>query len=74
MIEWVILGAAALVWELVGLYTRHKQSQPDPWGSTTLTWLLVRIAEHHYVVRWLIAGAWLWLGFHFLIQHNILGL
>lgn len=69
MIEWLIIIGAGLIWEGIGLYTRHTLKQADPWGSTTLTWLVVRIERAHHWTRWPVAMFIAWLAYHFLIQH-----
>lgn len=69
MWEWLTLGAVALVWETLGILSHKRWVQKDPWGETSLTWLVVRIEKAHRWTRWVTLAFWLWLGFHFLVQH-----
>lgn len=69
MWEWLAIGAVALVWEAVGIYSKHRQRVHGPWSDTSLTWLIVRVETAHRWTRWVTVAFWLWLGFHFFVQH-----
>lgn len=71
MWKWVILGAVALVWEVVGILSHKRWRQPDPWGPTSLTWLIVRAEVAHRWTRWPVLAFLVWLVFHFEIQHRV---
>lgn len=69
MYEWLAIGVVALAWELVGVWSHKRWVQRDPWGETSLTWLIVRLEKAHRWTRWFTGAFILWLAFHFLVQH-----
>lgn len=67
MIEWAVIIGVGLLWEAIGYFSRNKAS--DPWGPTTLTWLVVRIERAHRWTRFPVAAFIAWLAYHFLVQN-----
>lgn len=54
LVGYAVLLAAVLAWELVGLVGRRTPTLGDTVDRLT----------HNRWVRWLLLGAWIWLGWH----------